>query len=238
MSRIIRYVDDAPPVTIGDEKRFDPVKEAAAEKRLHAFLPTVAVLTDVTGARLIPILEVDHIERAFISEKERVRREAHQAGHDEGYARGKAEGLQKAEEVLQQLERAINDAVTQREALLEEARHRVLELVVQISRKVTFDAVEVDPETTLGIIEGVIGTLVDRSRLRLKVNPDHLPIIEQNVDRFLKGSATTKEITVEADPRVSYGGCMIETPGGDIDARLESQFEVVSEAILADSQTP
>jgi flagellar biosynthesis/type III secretory pathway protein FliH len=31
---------------------------------------------------------------------------------------------------------------------------------------------------------------------------------------------------------VKYGGCFIETPTGDIDARLESQFEVISDAVL------
>jgi flagellar biosynthesis/type III secretory pathway protein FliH len=55
--------------------------------------------------------------------------------------------------------------------------------------------------------------------------------VEQNINRFLKGSTSIKEITIEPDLRVSYGGCFIETPTGDIDARLESQFEVIDEVL-------
>ena len=139
-------------------------------------------------------------------------------------------------EVLSQFEAAIKDAIDQRAAMLEEARQGILDLVLLISRKVTFDAVEADPELTLKMIDGVINSLLDRSRLKIKVNPDHLPIVEQNIDNFLKGSATIKEIKIEADPRVRHGGCFIETPTGDIDARLESQFEVVEGAILTDEE--
>ena len=72
-----------------------------------------------------------------------------------------------------------------------------------------------------------------RSRLKIKVNPNHHPIIEQNIDKFLSGSTTIKEITIVPDPRVRFGGCFIETPSGDIDARLESQFEVVEEVLVS-----
>jgi len=75
--------------------------------------------------------------------------------------------------------------------------------------------------------------LLDRSRLKIRVNPNHLPLVEQNIETFMKGSAAIKEIEIAADPRVQYGGCFIETPRGDIDARLESQFEVIEDTIFS-----
>lgn len=229
MSKIIRNAAQAPAVFIG-EKHHDQEQEARAERKLGTILPMVAVVTDPDGAKLIPIQEIDKVERALLEEKEKSRRE----GLEEGHRRGLEEGLDKAREVLQQFEKAINDAVSQRQSILEEAKHRVLDLVIQVSRKVTYDAIKIDPETTLTMIRGVIDSLIDRSRLKIKVNPDHLPIVEQNIDRFLEGSTTIKEIAIEPDPRVHYGGCFIETPTGDIDARLESQFEVISETMFSD----
>jgi flagellar assembly protein FliH len=99
---------------------------------------------------------------------------------------------------------------------------------------VTFDAVEADPDLTAKMISAVIDSLIDRSRLIIKVNPDFLPVMEQHMNRFLESSTSIKDLKFEADPRVRHGGCFIETPSGDIDARLESQFEVVEEAILND----
>jgi len=227
LSKIIRHCESAPKIYIGD-KHLDFEKEARASERLAHFCPAVAVQTDPDGARLIPVLEVFKIEKTFEEEKEKARQRGYQDGHRDGLKQGRAE----AEKVLKQLNQAIKSAIEQREALLDNARKNILQLVIQISRKVTFDAISADPEKTLTIINGVIENLIDRSHIKLKVHPDHLPLVEQNIDQFLKGSATIKEISIKPDPRVKYGGCFIETPTGDIDARLESQFKVIEETIL------
>jgi flagellar biosynthesis/type III secretory pathway protein FliH len=210
------------------EKRRDVHKEAVAEIKLGDVFPLVSIVTDADGAKFIPVQEVSEFVKVLEKEKE----QQHRDGYDKGYQDGHNKGLEEASRVLRQFDKAINDCITQREAILEEARQGVLEMVMQISRKVTFDAVRVDPESTVAMINGVIDHLVDRSKLKIKVAHDHLPIVEQNIDRFLKGSAIIKEITIEADPRVRAGGCLIETPSGDIDARLESQLEVVEDTIL------
>jgi len=228
LSKIIRHSTDAPTVFIG-EKNLDFDMEAQAEKRLGVLFPVVSVITDYDGAKLIPIQEVFKIEAHLKNEMDQER----QKGYEQGFKAGHDKGLEEASRVLEQFDHAIRDAVAQRESILEEAREKVLDLIVEISRKVTFNSLEIDPETTLDMINGVIDTLIDRSRLKIKVNPGHLPIVEQNIERFLKGSATIKEIAIEADPRVRHGGCFIETPSGDIDARLESQFEVIKEVLVS-----
>lgn len=237
MSKIIRHSTQAPAVYIG-ERHLDFDREEQAEGRLGEIFPLVSVVTDADGAKLIPVQEIFKIERVYEEEKRKARQTGYDDGYQTGLNQGRAEGRAQAEKVLQQLDQAIKDAVQQREILLTEAKQKILDLVIQISRKVTFDAVAIDPEATLAMISSVIDTLIDRSRLKIKVNPDHLPIVEQNIERFMVGSATIKEISIEPDPRVRYGGCLIETPTGDIDARLESQFEVIEETILSDEEEP
>ncbi|MDF1543628.1 MAG: FliH/SctL family protein [bacterium] len=233
MSNILRSVDSSRSnrVFIGEKHR-DFEKEAVAVNRLGHLIPLVNIVTDSDGAKLIPIQEVFKIEQYLTEACE----ESRKAGFEQGFEEGKQVGLKEARNVLAQFNEAIANAVTQREGLLNEARDQVLKMVMQISRKVTFDSIEVDPESVIKLIEGVIDGLIDRSVLRIKVNPRHLPIVEQNMDRFLEGSTTIKEIKIEPDPRVKYGGCFIETPTGDIDARLESQFEVVEEALNSDGE--
>ena len=228
MSKIIRNTITANKIYIG-EKHLDFETEKKAEKELSQLFPVVSVLTDPDGAKLIPIQEVYKIQKI---ENERIN-QAHKNGYDQGYQKGLQEGLKEAAKVLQQLDKSIKDIIGQREALLDEAREIVLDLVMKISRKVTYDAIEIDPEVTLKIINGVVNSLIDRSTLKIKVNPKHLPIIEQNINQFLKDSTTIKQISIEPDTRVEYGGCFIETPTGDIDARLQSQFDIVENALKA-----
>lgn len=229
MSKLIRNTKIAPTVFVG-EKQLNFERESKAEQRLAALFPVVSIMTDFDGAKFIPVEEVFKIEELHKTALSA----AQERGRELGYKAGLEKGLIKAEEVLQQFDSAIKDTLTQRESLLEEAKQKVLELVLEISAKVTFDAITIDPEATLQMISGVIDTLIDRSRLRIRVHPDHLPLVEQNIDTFLKGSATIKDISIVPDQRVQYGGCFIETPNGDIDARLESQFEVLKGTLLSD----
>lgn len=213
------------------ERRRDSEAEEKAARSLGTLFPMVSVLTAPDGSRLIPIEEVLKIEQTYNDSLTRTAEDARQAGYEAGYREGLEKGRDEARKVLNDLNGAISDAVNQRQAMLEEAQRKILDLVVRISRKVTFDAIEADPETTAQMIAGVVGRLIDRSRLKIKVHPDHLAVVEQNIDRFLVGDADIKNITIEADPRVRHGGCFIETPNGDVDARLDSQFEVIEAAL-------
>lgn len=227
-SNIIRRAKEAPTVYVG-EKNLDFDRENLAASKLGDLFPIVSIMTDSDGARFIPIEEVFKIEKLH----QEACLKSFEDGHKKGYDAGLKEGLKRAENVLKEFDNAIGDAVNQRHQLIDESKQKLLEMILQISRKVTFDAIEVDPESTLKMISGVIDSLLDRSKIKILVNPDHLPIIEQNIDIYLKGSTTIKELAVVPDARVRYGGCFIETPNGDIDARLESQFEVIEDTLLS-----
>ena len=230
MSKILRHLTSAPSVLIGN-RDYDPATEIKAEDRLRKLFPLVAVQTAPDGSKQIPIEEVYKIDEIHQRARDEAYRKGLETGDRDGYERGKQEGLDEARRVIRQFDQAVHDAVAQREVLLEEARHKILDLVLQISRKVTFDAVQLDPELTAAIISKVIDQLVDKSKIKIKVHPDHLPTVEQNLDRFLTDSVAIKELSIEADPRVRVGGCFIETPSGDIDARLSSQFDVIEQVI-------
>lgn len=232
MSSLLRNVRSGSQVVIG-EVMCDLEREGAAEKKLGSLFPLVNVMTHPDGSKSIPIQEIYRIEEAYVkgrqAEYQRGLKEGHEKGHNEGLAIGKAESRQ----VLKDFEQAIRQVTGQRQALLEEAKQQVLQLVIQISKKVTYDAFEADPEATVKLISGVIDSLTDRSQLKIKVNPNHLPVVEQHIDTFMQGSTSIKDIEILPDPRVKYGGCFIETPSGDIDARLESQFEIIENTIAA-----
>jgi flagellar biosynthesis/type III secretory pathway protein FliH len=227
--RIIRTSSAAETIVIGD-RRIDKDQEAEATNILKSLFPFVEVVSDTDGARFIPIVEATRMKAVVTKE----RATAEKAGYEQGYRDGLTKGQEDARKTATTLDAVIADAVRQREQLLVDAKARILDLVIQISKKVTYDAVAADPETTVKMISGVIETLIDRSRLVIKVNPDHLPLVEQQLDTFLTSSTSIKELRLEADPRVRFGGCFIETPTGDIDARLESQFGVIEDVIKSD----
>lgn len=239
MSKIIQNaITGSTAVYIG-ERNLDHTMEEHAAKKLAQLFPPVAIVTDPSGARFIPIQEVFLMDQLHREAVERVRREAYELGSTTGYARGRAEGLDEglaeSRQTLAAFGQAAADVLEQRKAILDEARRNVVDLILMAAQKVTYRALDLDPELIVRLISGVINELADKSRLKIKVNPAHVAIVEQGIDRFLRGSTAIKEIRVEADPRVRAGGCFIETPTGDIDARLESQFEVIRDLLEVDS---
>ena len=237
LSRLIRQIVPSQRIVIGDRK-FDAIAEGNAETRLGELFPLVAVMTQPDGSKGIPIEEVFKIESEYKTRLEQAHKEGSDLGQKAGHAAGLAEGLTEAREVTKQFNQAVHDLVSQREEILEEARQHVLDIIIQIARKVTFDTIKVDHETVAQMVARVIDQLIDKSHIKINVNPDHLPVVEQYLDKFLTDSHTIKEISFRADPRVRYGGCFIETPSGDIDARLSSQFEVVEQSLREGKETP
>ncbi len=214
----------------------DQKAEKEAETILATSYPEVKLFTTPEGKKIIPLQQLLILENRFQSEKMTIYEQRYKEGREEGYSAGHAAGLEEgqkdAREAVASLSGLLRDVTRQRHTLLEEAKQKILEMVLKISAKLTFTAAAVDPEITMSIISGAIDQLLDKSKIKVKVNPDHLPEIEQHIDNFRGRDTAIKEFKLEADPRVQKGGCFIETSSGDIDARLESMYEVIKQTIL------
>lgn len=229
--RSIRLADRK--VFIGEDA-VDQQAQREAEHLLQSLHPNLKVTTTADGKRQISLHDILVLEQTHRHEKEAAEKTAYEKGREAGYAAGLEKGREEARKVVASLSKVLSDITGQREAILQEAREKIFELVLKISERLTFAAAEIDPEVTMSIINGAIDQLLDKSRLKVKVHPNHLPEVEQHIDRFRGADTKIKEFILEADPRVRVGGCFIETPGGDIDARLDSMYEVIKQAILDD----
>ena len=226
MSKLLHVPVRDEKVVIG-EYRADIEADRLAEKKLATVYLGINVITTIEGRKMIPIQELLKIDKQLIKE----RQQAYNQGFTDGHKKGLDIGHQEARKVIDNFAGLIKDAVSQREVLYEEAHRKILELVLKIARKVTFGAAQIDPDVTAKIISGTIEKLVDKSRIKVKVRPEHLPMIEQQIENFMGESTAVKEISIEPDARVRYGGCFIETPTGDVDARVDSQLDIISEEI-------
>jgi flagellar assembly protein FliH len=63
----------------------------------------------------------------------------------------------------------------------------------------------------------------------IKMNPADIDFLERLQLPFSSLSRNPAGLRIEADDSVGIGGCLIETDGGDIDARIESRLRIVGE---------
>lgn len=170
-------------------------------------------------------------EEAQMRELEFKRR--YQQGFEAGYALAKKElavefedsMLKKSEEFYRILEN-FESKLTSYESVFDTL---VIKLSVQIAEKIIKDEIK-----NHSIIENSINEAVKKvmgaNQIHIKINPSDYELISNN------GKASMIErnfdkVRFEVTDKVAEGGCIIETEIGNVDARIDSQIETISQQL-------
>jgi flagellar assembly protein FliH len=106
--------------------------------------------------------------------------------------------------------------------------HELVELAIQIAKKVVAREVTIDREIALTLVKVSLAKLHNRSVAEIHLNPEDYSFVKNQLDKLdFRG-----KIDLVEDRSISVGGCLIHTETGDIDARIESQFDEISHGLL------
>jgi flagellar assembly protein FliH len=155
-----------------------------------------------------------------------LRKQAFDDGYRDGFAAGNAEGraaLDAQAEDLRAAASAVREAVRQAVAGQEDA---LVEMAFTAVCRVLGEAA-VTQEGVRGAVRQAMREVQSRERLVLRVPP--------HAYRCLTEDVTFQESGAEIlpDERVGPAGCLIETAGGTLDARLEVQLQQLAVALAA-----
>lgn len=154
-----------------------------------------------------------------------LRAEAQQAFAAE-QARGYAEGQARAaDELAEQLMEA-SDRILDYLASIEQD---MTELVSQATAKVLG---RLPPEeVVLAVVRESLRQARDQKRVTLRVAPGQVETVRDHLAQIAAERAGMNTLEVVGDDRVGAGGCLIETPMGLVDARLETQLRNLRERL-------
>jgi flagellar biosynthesis/type III secretory pathway protein FliH len=175
-------------------------------------------------------------------------------GHAEGLARGEAEGReigleQGRIEGAAAAEAAMNDRLSaisegwttaleqilqSRELLRDEARRDLLRLALAIAERVLGRLPAHDPTIIVDQVEAAIAMLSGATRLRVRVNPDDLEMIERHFAGAVAGirAASDLDVRMESDETIIRGGCVVSAGDGEIDSRLDQQISRIVHGVF------
>jgi flagellar biosynthesis/type III secretory pathway protein FliH len=156
------------------------------------------------------------------------------AGRVEGLAAGTAQGHEDAiESMSERLEsiangwgEALAGLMASRDAIREEARRDLLRLSLAIAERVLGRLPAHEPSLVEHQVSGAIEMLAGSTSLRITLNPEDVPVVEQHLPSVMstiRGSADA-DVSIEIDPEMVRGGCVIKAGDGEIDARLDVQM--------------
>jgi len=170
----------------------------------------------------------DDTERQIEDFKKDAFEKGYEAGRQEGYKSGEAE----VSRLVERIHTIMNKSIEKRIEIIEEAESQLIDLVLQISRKVIKVVSENQKNVVINNVVQALRKMKSRGDVAIKVNLADLEITTEHTQDFLRMVENVKSITVLEDSSVDKGGCIIETDFGQIDARISSQLKEIEEKIL------
>ncbi len=162
-----------------------------------------------------------------------------QLAEQKAYTEGMSDGLQKGidlqkNEALQPLE-SLGGLITEvsklRKATLENAEEQILQLSLAIAKKVIHLEVTTNRDVIQGVLKEAIKNIVDRENMKIRIHPLDFHYMMEIKSDFLQNFDGIKNVLFEEDGSIGRGGALIETVHGEVDARLDQQYNQI-EALM------
>lgn len=176
----------------------------------------------------------DRLKDTFAEKLQQAVKEAYENGVAEGVKKGRDLQSQDSLRVLQSMNQVIKETAMLKEKILVDVEKQILELSLAIAEKVLHSEVTTNSEVIKNVLRDAIRNIVDRDNMKIRLHPlDFRTMMEIKAD-FLQSFDGLKNILFEEDDSIQRGGAIIETMFGEVDARLEQQYQEVKAGLKSD----
>lgn len=168
---------------------------------------------------------------ALNAAKEQGSREGYDAGYQDGLKTAQEEQRQAILEANAQAEKTIADAKADKLNYLVEAEGQIADLVLDIANKILPQHFIDVPQVILPLVRKAIMKIKDQPEVIIRVSPDQYDLLLLAKNEFkslLEGQGT---LEVKSDESLLISDCVLESPAGNVDARLSVQLEAIKAAV-------
>lgn len=179
------------------------------------------------------IIEDAHEQARHIME------DAKAKGHEQGVAEGREEGIRQVREEEKQTiidanakaEKTLADAKESCRIYVENAENEIASMAMEIADRVLPQHFIDVPQIILPLVRKALLKVRDQSEVHVRVAPANFDLVllaRSELQGLLEGQAL---LEVHSDDALSEGDVVIETPNGNVDARLSTQLEMIRKSI-------
>lgn len=148
--------------------------------------------------------------------------------HEEARKQGYETGLEQARSAMEQETRRLRQLAESLGSALDALDFRladqVLNLSLDVAKQVVAGELSARPERILDVVRLALQQMAETSReARLLLNPEDAHLVRPILNELLDKS----RLRIVEDARIVRGGCLIETPQGDLDATLQTRWRQV-----------
>ena len=153
-----------------------------------------------------------------------------QKGFAEGEKSGFAAGAKRVEPLMMSFNQGLAQLKNIRQEIQQAIEKEVVQLALSIAKKIVCHEVKTNEETVVCVAREALSRVESPGKIKIKLNPTDLQFIQDTKSQLSHLLQNVDSIRFEAEDSIQSGGCVIETEMGDIDARIEKQFQAIEES--------
>jgi len=215
----IKPFDSFPPTVKGENRLFTAIQTAGVKK---------AVFQQLDGKGNYRKNESPDTIMAKAREKAAVlEREAYEKGFAQGEKDGLELGTVKALKIVENIESLLDEISVLQTDIVKRYEKDILGLICSVAEKVVHHHVSLNEPAIRETVIKAIQLSTEKRSVLLKINPEEFDYIDRLKPEFFQRFNELASLEIVSNPSVSRGGCFLETPCGDVDARVETQLEMI-----------
>jgi len=161
--------------------------------------------------------------------------EGYQKGHTEGVSQGKQSGLDEMQslinETVEKTQRMLTAGQNEAKNMIVMAERQIVEIALAVASKILAWQITENPMVVLPIVKNALEKVCDQEQIVLRVSVDDFETVLQAKQEFQNMVGGEQALTILVDRTIERGNCIVDTSYGMVDARIDSQFDSIREAL-------
>ena len=167
-------------------------------------------------------------DRNLVSRAQEESENIKKSAFEEGYRIG----LEKATEDLENFRKELTNFMNAKKDVFEYIAPDILEISVDIAKKIIKKEVETDPQVLINTIVDVLRTISkNEAKINIRVHPQSVQFIKDTIPNITYEYGIDSKINITSDPSIAEGGCVFQTSNGIVDASIDTQMEIIKKAL-------
>jgi len=248
VTRLLSKIIKAPYVHIKDKKVINVITPASKKSENLNLIQKESQQTLLAKAQkeaqiILGQAERERTEmlRQIQEEKEKILQKAFQEGYQEGQHIGKEQGYQEGYQVGYQegeqeavalkadAESILQAAYEEKDRILQGIEPKMVQLLENILEKMVGATLKFHPNVILFLIKKGFQETSFKGDIHIYVSEEDYDTVVKNKEEFLRD--IEQEVIIMKESSLQRGDCILETPIGNIDCSLGSQFQEVKKEL-------
>jgi len=167
-------------------------------------------------------------DRNLVSRAQEESENIKKSAFDEGYK----VGLEKAAQDLDIFRESLSKFMSAKQDVFEYIAPDILEISVDIAKKIIKKELETDPQVLINIIIDVLRSVSkSEPKITIRVRPQEVQFIKDTLPNITYQYGIDSSINIIADPSMQEGDCVFQTNNGIVDASIDTQVEIIKKAL-------